>query len=111
MMRICTVILLVALCGCSRAERLSEQPSKAASQIESWVPLGTSLSDARQIMQQHRFTCSVVTNGSFEELRGADYLYCDYSASGTVRRRWQAALVLVEGKVSAIRVTTGLIGQ
>ncbi len=104
------VILLLAMCGCSHEERLSEQQSVAGSQIEHWVGPGTSLIEARRIMQEHGFTCSVVTNGSFGDLRGADYLYCDYSSGGAVRRRWQAALLLANQQVTEIRVTTGLVG-
>ena len=61
-------------------------------------------------MQQHQFTCAVVTNGSFGTMEPADYLYCDKSEGGIVQQRWQVALILIDGKVSAVRVKTGMVG-
>jgi hypothetical protein len=108
-MRFLPLILLVALAGCSRAERLSSQPTEAAAQIQRWVAVGTSSSDARRVMEQQGFTCSLVTNGAFGTLRGVDYVYCDRREGSITQQRWQAALVLVEGKVSAVHVTTGVV--
>ena len=66
-------------------------------------------------MEQHHFTCSMMTNSSFGDLKATDFLYCDRRdfeshVSPSVARRWQVALVLADGKISAVRVTTGLIG-
>jgi len=55
--------------SCSPNQTLSDQPAKSRVQIESWVPIGTSLADARQIMEQHNFTCAVMTNSSFGDLK------------------------------------------
>lgn len=115
-MRTITLIMLLALTGCSHSSPpLSGEPAQAASQIQSWVPVGTPLADARRIMEQHQFTCSVTTNGSFGDSKAADLLYCDRSVADSqvtpiVSRRWQVALVLSDGKISAVRVSTGLIG-
>jgi hypothetical protein len=61
-------------------------------------------------MERHQFTCTVGTNGSFGKMESADYLYCDKSEGKITQQRWQAALILVDGKVSAVSVTTGLVG-
>jgi len=87
---------------------LSAQPDEAKAQIQHWVPVGTSVTDAQHIMQFHGFTCSLLTNSMLIDLRGADYIDCERLDVGSVtQRRWQAALVLVEGKVSSVRVMTG----
>lgn len=104
------IFAAIALSGCSHTAELSEQPSVAASQIEHWVPLGSTAGDALRVMRQHGFACSTVTNGTFGNLRGVNYLYCDHSSGGIVQRRWQAALVLAGGKVSGVQVSTGLVG-
>jgi hypothetical protein len=109
-MRFLPLILFIAFAGCSRAERLSTQPTEATAQVQRWVAVGTSATDARRVMEQHGFTCSFVTNGTFGTLRGVDYVYCDRREGSIIQGRWQAALVLVEGKVSGVHVTTGLIG-
>jgi len=108
-MRFLPLILFVVLAGCSRAERLSS-PAEATAQVQRWVAVGTPATDARQVMEQHGFTCSLVTNGTFGTLRGVDYVYCDRLEGSITKQRWQAAIVLVEGKVSAVHVTTGFVG-
>src|SRR5215471_18132568 len=109
-MRFLPLIFFITLAGCSRAERLSSQPAEATAQIQHWVAVGTSATDARRVMEQHGFSCSLVTNGAFGTLRGVDYIYCDRREGSITQQRWEAALVLVEGKVSAVHVTTGLVG-
>ena len=113
-MKTLALAFVLAVAGCAHDDRLSEQPTTATAQVQSWIPVGTSLADAQQIMEQHHFTCSIMTNSSFGDLKAVDFLYCDYSDSDNhitpiVVRRWQVALVLADGKVSAIRLTTGLI--
>jgi hypothetical protein len=107
-MRFLLFIVLVALVSCSRADRLSTRPDQATAQVQGWIPAGTPITQARRIMEQHGFTCSLVTNRGFADLHAADYIYCDRRESSITQWRWQAALVFSEGKVSAVRVTTGL---
>jgi hypothetical protein len=111
-MKILAFAILLAVTGCSHGEKLSDQPAKAAAQIQTWVPIGTPLADARKIMEQHHFICSTKTNSVFGDLKGIDYLYCDCSASAgwPVQQRWQVALVLTNSKVSDVQVGTGLVG-
>jgi hypothetical protein len=83
--------------------------------IEKNVPIGTSVADGRQRMERQGFLCEMVKNDQFVGLREpADFLYCDRKDGGGfpsfVVRRWQVALVVREGKVSSVLVTTGLIG-
>ena|SRR5437773_2514547 len=109
-MKILALVVVIAITGCAHDQKLSEQPAQAASQIQRWVAVGTPLADARHIMEQHHFTC---------ELKD-DHLYCDgrvptaylvSRSSPIVYRSWQVALVIVDGKVSAVHAsTTGLIG-
>lgn len=105
--------LTLALTGCTSEEQL--RPKTATAQIMNWVPVGTSLANAKHIMEQRRFTCSLMTNSNFGDLKAIDFLYCDRSDSSNivtpiVVRRWQVALILGDGKVSDVQVTTGLIG-
>ena len=114
-MKILTLAIILAVGGCAHSDKLSEQPAQAASQIQSWVPVGTALSDAQRIMEQHQFKCSMITNSGFQDLKATDFLYCDRSDSDNqitpiVIKRWQVALVCHDGKISAVRVNTRLIG-
>lgn len=116
-MRIFAVALLIAICGCAQEktshETLSDDPAKAAAQIQRWVPSGTSQAEAQRIMEQHDFSCSVMTNRVFEDVsKKEDFLYCDHreSAGSPVVRRWQVALFLTNGDVAGVKVSTGLIG-
>ena len=57
------LMLILTLLGCSR----SAQP-RPGDQFLKWVPWGTSLQSARQIMEQHGFTCSVATYSGPEQM-------------------------------------------
>jgi hypothetical protein len=111
-MKILALVIMFAVVGCSHDQKLSEQPSQVVAQIRTWVPAGTSQTDAQRIMEQHHFTCSKMTNSSFGDLKVADFLYCTRSASAgwPVQQRWQVALVLSNSNVSDVRVGTGLVG-
>jgi hypothetical protein len=76
-MKIFPIILLIALIGCSRSKTPS-QASQMSQQIQHWVPKGTSMSKARQIMEEHQFVCTV---GSYDSRAamppGSDLLWWD----------------------------------
>ena len=40
-------------------------------QISQWVPNGTPIASARQIMEQHQFVCSVVSYTNAEQMAGS----------------------------------------
>lgn len=59
-------VLLVAAAACGPPH---ENPATQMSQkIREWVPAGTSLAGARQIMVQHQFACSVNSYNSKAEM-------------------------------------------
>src|ERR1700690_653295 len=64
-MKILPFILLVTLIGCSRPE---SQAHTMGEQISQWVPDGTPLALAQQIMEQHQFICSVVSYDNAEQM-------------------------------------------
>lgn len=86
-MKLLPFILMFVLAGCSQPESPATQMSH---QIQEWVPAGTSLAAARQIMEQHQFTCTV---GSYESKAamppGSDTIRWD---TGIIRNGKPAAL-------------------
>ena len=83
-MKISPFILLVALIGCSRTQTTTQTTilaSQMNQQIQGWVPRGTSVAAARQIMEQHQFVCTV---GSYDSRAamppGSDPLWWDASS-------------------------------
>jgi hypothetical protein len=55
-MKILPFILVFALCGCG----CSKSPAaKMGDDLRQWIPTGTSLQAARQIMEQHQYVCVV----------------------------------------------------
>ena len=64
-MKTLTLILLLGLIGCSRSESPAQKASK---QIQQWIPTGASLASARQIVEQHGFTCSIISYDSIEAI-------------------------------------------
>ncbi|MGH7954240.1 MAG: hypothetical protein ACREFE_20285 [Limisphaerales bacterium] len=114
-MKIFTLAVMLAVSGCSHDDNLSMQPAQAATQIQNWIPVGTSLADAQQIMIQHQFACSLMTNSSFGVLTNADFLFCSRSVPDSkitpiVIRGWRVALVLTNETVSSVRVSTDFTG-
>ncbi len=64
-MRMLLIMLLIVPTGCGHADSRAQ---KMGEQISQWVPVGTSLAAARRIMEQHQFTCSVVSYASAEQM-------------------------------------------
>ena len=58
-------ILLLALIGCSHSESPAQKASK---QIQQWIPAGTPLASARQIVEQHGFAYSIISYDSMEAI-------------------------------------------
>ena len=57
-MKALAVILLFALVGCGERERASDRLQR---QIHEWIPAGTPLISAQQIMEQQQFSCSIAS--------------------------------------------------
>ena len=95
-MKLPPFILMFALFGCARSD--SDNPASHTSrQIEEWVPPGTSLALARQIMEQHQFACTVVSYDSKAAMPpGADTL------------RWDTGIIR-DGKPESVTNLTLLI--
>jgi len=71
------IIALLAAAGCSQPE---SQVSHL-SQIKQWMPDGSSLASARQVMEQHQYSCSVTCFDSREKMPavlGADKSLWDH---------------------------------
>lgn len=64
-MKLLVFVLLVVLLGCSRPKSHAQ---KMDEQILQWVPFGTCLAEARQVMEQHQFTCSVVSYDNAQQM-------------------------------------------
>jgi Tfp pilus assembly protein PilV len=106
-MKILALVFILALSAYAQDERLSYEPAQAAEQIRTWIPAGTSQTEAKRIMVQNHFICSVMTNCTFGDLKAADFLYCNrssVSAGWSLQQCWQVALVLTNSRVSDVRV-------
>ena len=86
-MKFLPFILMFALAGCSQPENPATQMSH---QIQEWVPAGTALASARQIMEQHQFACTV---GSYDSKAAMP------PGSDTIR--WDTG-VLKDGRYAAL---------
>lgn len=71
------IILLLAASSCASQEDFNGDPQQAASQIQRWVPSGTPVAAAQNIMTKHAFACSWGTN----EIDSLRFLDC-YQRSG-----------------------------
>jgi hypothetical protein len=86
---------------------LSDEPDMALRQLGSLVPIGTPQNEAVWTLQNQGFAVSIV-HGFFGSESFPKYLYCDYRQIGVKRyRRWQVAVVIVNGRISDYRVVVG----
>jgi hypothetical protein len=112
------IIFLALLTGCPQKNTtlvLTHDPAAAAKQIQNLIPVGTASTNAEFIMHQQGFECSI-KHGDFLDgsnvVKNADYIYCDKSVTEgwPVQRRYQVALVLTNDRISAVKLSTGLVG-
>jgi hypothetical protein len=110
------IVLLTLATGCPHKTAtlaLADNPKTATEQIQNLIPLGMTATNAKLIMQQQGFMCSI-KHGDFQDgsnvVKNADYIDCDKSEGSIVQRRYQVALVLTDSKVSAVKLSTGLVG-
>lgn len=104
--------------------KFHDNPDVMEQEILKVIPLGTSITEAKKIMEKNGFICELVENGAFSDIRhdsntpgrirqkiykNIDFLYCDISKGFVVARRWQASLVYEDNQVKQIGVSTGLV--
>ena len=110
-------LLLAAGCATTNdAPPLPENYSGALAQIQKWAPVGTPAAEAKKIMQQHGFKCTLERDTRLSAEQVVDDIYCELVWPATpnaslTQRRWQAFLILSNDKVSNIMVATGLVGR
>lgn len=112
-MKTLLIILSFCLLGCG----CSKQRHTMGDQILQWIPFGTSLESARQIMEQHQFTCTLVSYDRVEQMTNnpdavlwktmvvrndqrfavtnVSYLECK-------KEQWDYTLTLVNGETRAL---------
>jgi hypothetical protein len=94
--------------GSKGSMRLLEDTKEMEGEVLKCIPIGTSWQDARAIMEQNGFDCSI----SYEGGAGAPHLYCVLERvwKQPVVRKWQIRIDYDRGGVSSVVVSSGLIG-
>ena len=110
------ILLLVASCATAGGPPLPENSSGAAFQIGKWVPLGTTATEAKKILQAHGFTCTLERDTRLSAELVTDDLYGEliWPATRSIevpQRRWQVFLFLKNDQVANISVATMLLGR
>lgn len=108
------IVLLFAISGCARQQpgpipdnfnSLDAWQTHASNEIQSWVPLGTTVTNAQQTMKQHQF---IVYSNS------PSFLGCEYRSLSTLRDIVEETIIadfsVTNGKVSSEGVRTYLTG-
>lgn len=108
-----TIVLLVAVAGCTGSQSVTlgiEEPARMVEAVLSQIPVGTPVEDAERFMEREGFACVHATNADFLGRKGLNYIYCDRAEGGIVQRRWQVAVVHNDGRVTEIITSTALFG-
>src|SRR5262249_10015680 len=85
------LVVITALLGCA-----SSDSAKFGSQIRQWVPIGTPVADARQIMEYRAFECHLIAASNIFNFSGVDCLDCERSRF----HDWSARFIIQDGKVT-----------
>ena len=112
-MRSFLATMLVAVVGCTGRQSVTdgiEDPARMVEVVLKEVPVGTTAEDAAEFLGQEGFACTRKTNADFLDRKELEYIYCDRSEGGMVKRRWQLAVVIKDGRVAEIITCTGLVG-
>jgi hypothetical protein len=96
--------LCLALAACLLAGCTSFNPDKFDQQVRHWVPLGTSVSEARRTMEHHGFDCEVVRKDNPFNQDGYDSLECDKTE--VMFHTWTAKIIITDDKVSGYGPTS-----
>ena len=89
---------LLALVSLLPAGCISTEPDKFKSQVREWVPVGTEVTEARRIMERHRFTCYLITTNHQLNVLGRDYLDCERLQFSF--HDWHVRLLVDDEKIS-----------
>ncbi len=95
---------LLALAACLLAGCTSFDEDKFDQQVRHWVPVGTSLEEAKHTMEHHGFDCEVVHKDNPFNQDGYDSLECDKTEVWF--HTWSAKFKLKDDKVSGYGPTT-----
>lgn len=93
-----------------------EDTVEMKTEILRYIPIGSSLEKARDILQKNELKYKMKTDASFSDgktlKKHMDYLYFEKSTTGNglIRKRWQFAIVYKDDKITAILVSFGRIG-
>jgi hypothetical protein len=77
---------------------MTVNPTTLHKELRTWVPIGTTLDDAKRIMIKHGFKCEVENHGSTDP-SGNPALVCRRE-NRFMNRFWIVALHLADGRVS-----------
>jgi hypothetical protein len=97
-------VLYFALAVCLLAGCTSFKPDKFDQQVRQWVPLGTSVAEARRTMEHHGFDCEVVRKDNPFNQDGYDSLECDKTE--VMFHTWSAKIIISDDKVSGYGPTS-----
>ncbi len=83
---------------------LYEDGQRTEQEILKRIPIGSSIIEAKEIMERNGFQCTM-------EQEGKTFLYCDKEkfALPLMRKRWQVSIVHRNNKVSKVHVSYGTI--
>jgi L-alanine-DL-glutamate epimerase-like enolase superfamily enzyme len=87
------VLALAFLTACASTDQ-----DKFDQQVRKWVPLGTSATEAKRIMESHDFECTLLKKDSPFNHHGTEALECERSQKWL--HTWTTVIYLTDDKVT-----------
>jgi hypothetical protein len=98
-----------------------DNPDEMEQEILRYIPIGSSIADAKIMMERNRFNCTYSENETFVRERGSqsnfrqtlykgDHLYCFRERRVLLSyQKWQASIVYKNKHVTAVYVSAGWV--
>ena len=97
-MKICRLPLLLLFSAILFAGCVSMDQDKFAEQVKKWVPVGTSVTQAKKIMEAKGFDCSIVKKDNPFNNTGSDFLECEKEAQ--FLHSWNVQFAVTNDKIT-----------
>jgi hypothetical protein len=105
--KVLALLFLITACGCAHQQQLSGRQPQATAQIQTWIPIGTPVSDARRILEMHGFRFVSAADGT----KPLEFSYMSpESIWDPIVVEGHAYLSVNDGKIAAVQILVSLTG-
>jgi hypothetical protein len=115
------LLFIIVWCNPITEMYFYDNPDEMEQEILRYIPIGSSITNAKMVMERNRFNCTYSENETFirerrnqgnfsQTLHKGDHLYCFRERGFLIAyQKWQASIVYTNKRVTAIYVSAGWV--